>query len=36
MGDADDVEGFDLEIGPLAPSDGTRAIRKFTSFNPLA
>lgn len=35
MGADDDVEGFDLEIGPLAPSDGTKAIRKFLTENPL-
>lgn len=36
MGADDDVEGWDLEIGPLAPSDGTPAIRPFLLTNPLA
>lgn len=37
MGTADDdVEGWDLELGPLAPSDGTKAVRRFLSYNPLA
>lgn len=31
----DDVEGWDLELGPLAPSDGTKAIRRFMNTNPL-
>lgn len=32
----DDIEGWDLEIGPLAPADGTPAVRKITTSNPLA
>ena len=36
MGADDDVEGFDLEIGPLAPSGGGKAVRKFLTENPLA
>lgn len=36
MGAQDDVEGFDFEIGPLAPDDGTPAIRRILSSNPLA
>lgn len=37
MGDADDdVEGWDIELGPLAPIGGGAAVRKFTTFNPLA
>ncbi len=36
MDDAEDVEGFDFEIGPLAPGDGTKAIRRILSSNPLA
>lgn len=32
----DDVEGFDFEFGPLAPDDGSDAVRKFLSENPLA
>lgn len=35
MGADDDVEGFDLEIGPLAPDGGGAAIRKFLTENPL-
>lgn len=35
MGADDDVEGWDLELGPLAPSDGSKAVRKFLSVNPL-
>lgn len=31
----DDVEGFDFQVGPLAPLTGTRAVRKFTNSNPL-
>lgn len=31
----DDVEGFDFEIGPLAPAGGGKAIRRFLSSNPL-
>lgn len=30
------LEGWDMEIAPLAPDDGTRSLRKFTSSNPLA
>jgi hypothetical protein len=36
MGADDDVEGFDIELGPLAPSGGGLAVRKFLSENPLA
>ncbi len=37
IGEADDdVEGWDIELGPLAPSDGTKAVRKFLNTNPLA
>jgi hypothetical protein len=36
MGADDDVEGWDLEIGPLAPGSGAKAIRRFLSENPLA
>jgi hypothetical protein len=36
MGDEEDVEGWDLEIGPLAPTGGGKAIRRFLSSNPLA
>lgn len=36
MGDGEDVEGWDLEIGPLAPDDGTKGLRKFLNTNPLA
>lgn len=36
MGAEDDVEGFDFEIGPLAPDDGTAAVRRFLTTNPLA
>jgi hypothetical protein len=32
----DDLEGWDLEIKPLAPSGGAQAIQKFTDMNPLA
>ena len=32
----DDVDGFDFEIGPLAPADGSKAVRRFLSSNPLA
>lgn len=34
--DGEDLEGWDLEVSPLAPADGSKAIRKFTTFNPLA
>lgn len=36
MGAEDDVEGWDLEIGPLAPADGSHGIRRFLNANPLA
>jgi hypothetical protein len=36
MGDEEDVEGWDLEIGPLAPGDGSKAVRRFLNTNPLA
>lgn len=36
MGADDDVEGFDLEIGPLAPDGGGKAVRKFLTENPIA
>jgi hypothetical protein len=36
MGADDDVEGFDLEVGPLAPGGGRLAVRKFLTENPLA
>jgi len=36
MGTEDDVEGWDIELGPLAPADGTKAVRKFLNSNPLA
>lgn len=36
MGADDDVEGFDFEFGPLAPSDGSKAVRRFLTTNPLA
>jgi hypothetical protein len=32
----DDLEGWDLELFPLAPSGGVQAIQKFTTENPLA
>ena len=35
MGADDDVEGFDLEIGPLAPADGSKGLRRFLNINPL-
>jgi hypothetical protein len=31
----DDIEGWDLEVGPLSPADGSKAIRKFTTYNAL-
>jgi hypothetical protein len=34
-GDTDDVDGWDLEISPLAPGGGEQAVRKFLDFNPL-
>jgi hypothetical protein len=36
MGADDDVEGFDLEIGPLDPGGGSPAVRRILSSNPLA
>ena len=36
LGSDDDVEGWDLEIGPLAPGGGAKAVRKFLTENPLA
>ena len=36
MGADDDVEGFDFEIGPLDPGNGTKALRRFLNSNPLA
>ncbi len=36
MGADDDVEGWDFEIGPLDPGNGTKAIRRFLNTNPLA
>lgn len=35
MGAEDDVEGWDIEIGPLAPADGSKGIRRFLNGNPL-
>lgn len=35
-GDPDDVDGWDLEITPLAPGGGRKAVRKFLDFNPIA
>lgn len=32
----EDIEGWDLELGPLAPDDGSPAVRKVTIDNPLA
>jgi hypothetical protein len=32
----EDLEGWDLELKPLAPSGGVKAIQKFTTENPLA
>jgi hypothetical protein len=34
--DGEDIEGFPLEIKPLAPASGGDAVRKFTPDNPLA
>ncbi|MFD8496341.1 hypothetical protein [Amycolatopsis sp. NPDC059657] len=34
--DGEDIEGWPLEISPLAPDSGGKAIRKFTTSNPLA
>jgi hypothetical protein len=36
MGSEDDVEGWDLEVGPLAPTGGGKAVRRFLNTNPLA
>lgn len=36
MGAEDDVEGFDFEVGPLAPDDGSKGLRRILSSNPLA
>ena len=32
----EDIEGWDLVIAPLSPGDGTKAIRRFLNWNPLA
>lgn len=32
----DDLEGWDLELTPLAPDGGGKAVRRFTNWNPLA
>jgi hypothetical protein len=34
--DGEDIAGFPLEIAPLAPPSGGKAIRKFVTTNPLA
>ena len=34
--DGEDIEGWPLEIAPLAPPSGGKALRKFTTSNPLA
>lgn len=34
--DGDDIEGWDLEISPLAPPSGGKALRRYLSWNPLA
>jgi hypothetical protein len=34
--DGQDLEGWDLEITPLLPDDGSKALRKFLNSNPLA
>lgn len=34
LGDKEDVEGFDLEVSPLAPSTGA-AVQEYLDFNPL-
>lgn len=34
--DDTDIAGWDIEIKPLAPASGNRAVRKYTNFNPLA
>lgn len=33
---SEDLEGWDLEISPLAPASGNKAVRRFTSWNPLS
>ena len=33
--DGEDLEGWDMEVSPLAPASGGKAIRKFTTYNPL-
>ncbi|GAA2774097.1 fibronectin type III domain-containing protein [Saccharopolyspora taberi] len=33
---AEDLEGWDLEVAPLAPASGNKAVRRFTSWNPLS
>lgn len=34
--DGKDLEGFPIVVVPLAPADGTKAIRRFLNHNPLA
>lgn len=34
--DGEDIEGWDLEITPLSPPSGGKALRRFLSWNPLA
>jgi hypothetical protein len=34
--DATDIEGFAIDVTPLAPVSGLKAVRKFTNTNPLA
>lgn len=34
--DGQDLEGWDLEVTPLLPDDGSKGLRKFTNWNPLA
>lgn len=34
--DGEDIEGYPLEVRPLAPPSGGKAVRKFTTENPLA
>lgn len=33
---AEDLEGWDMEVSPLSPASGNPSIRKFTTYNPLA
>lgn len=33
---SEDLEGWDLEVAPLAPASGGKAVRRFTSWNPLS